>query len=370
MCWSLAMNITFVTDPLLTTAGATRPPALLAAKLQEDGHSITLVTLSVSQEVRKIAKEKGIRVKSSGSKFNMKLSVPFFEAWAKLMLKSKNNFPLNCFDDNEIVINTSSCIKIKSHFYYAQGPITRALDDMRFELPRHYKYAYFLVAPVLRCLEKKTLRGHAELSNSVIANSRFCASMYEDLGITVDCVIPPPLECNIFKPAISEPSEDYVLTYFGIYNKETKFRVIKQVADKGVKVKAFGYKATGIPEYIARHPNIQFLGTVSNEELVSLYSNALYVLFTFAHEPFGYIPIESMACGTPVLTYNMQGPSESVVDGSTGWLANSDSELVNLAFKIWRDGYPQSIRRNCVKRAMRFDVEKIAEKWVKLVSKM
>jgi len=47
-----------------------------------------------------------------------------------------------------------------------------------------------------------------------------------------------------------------------------------------------------------------------------------------------------MACRTPVLTYNRQGSSETVVNDVAGWLANSDEELVNLALKIWRYGYP------------------------------
>ena len=361
------MNITFITDPLLTTLGSTGPPFLLATELQKNGHNITLISLIVNEEVRKTAKENNIQVKSLGSNFNITHSVQIFEAWAKLLLKSKITLPSNDLGNNEVVINTSSCIKVKSHLYYAQGPITRALDDMRFELPIHYKYGYCLIGPVLRYLEKKTVRDHAYLSNSVIANSRFCASMYEDLGVEVDGVIPPPLDCSLFKPTTSEPSQDYVLTYFGIYNKETKFAVIKQVADTGARIKAFGYKASGIPAYISRHPNIQFLGEVSNEELVNLYSNALYVLFTFAHEPFGYIPIESMACGTPVLTYNIQGPSESVVNESTGWLVNSDRELLELASRIWKEGYPQKMRKNCIERASLFDVKNISEKCLKLL---
>jgi len=44
------------------------------------------------------------------------------------------------------------------------------------------------------------------------------------------------------------------------------------------------------------------------EELIDLYSNALFTLFTFTHELFGYVLVESMACGTSVLTYNRQGP--------------------------------------------------------------
>lgn len=106
-----------------------------------------------------------------------------------------------------------------------------------------------------------------------------------------------------------------------------------------MKVKAFGSKAPYIPKCLLKHPNIEFLGRVSDEELIDLYSNVLFTLFTFTHEPFGYVPVESMACGTPVLTYNRQGPRESVIDGTTSWLANSDEELVGLALKMWREGY-------------------------------
>ncbi len=360
------MNITFLTDPLLTTVGSTRPPFLLATELQKHGHNIRLVSPSVSEEVMRTAKENNILVISLGSNFSIAHSFPIIEAWAKSLLKSRSMIHLDDFGDNEIVVNTSSCIKVKSHLYYAQGPITRALDDMLLEMPARYKYTYCLIGPLLRYLEKKTVRDYAYLSNSVIANSKFCASMYKELDVEVDGVIPPPLDCSLFKPTTSEPSQDYVLTYFGVYSKETKFAVIKQVADTGVKIKAFGYKAAGIPTCIAKHPNIQFLGAISKEELVNLYSNALYVLFTFSHEPFGYIPIESMACGTPVLTYNRQGPRESVINGVTGWLVNSDKELVGLALRIWKKGYPQKMRGNCVTRASLFDAKKIAEKWIKL----
>jgi glycosyltransferase involved in cell wall biosynthesis len=106
---------------------------------------------------------------------------------------------------------------------------------------------------------------------------------------------------------------------------------------------------------------------VSNDELVKLYSNALYVLFTFTHEPFGYIPIESMACGTPVLTYNVQGPSESVIDGSTGWLANDDEELTALAVQIWKDGYSPKMRSKCIERAAMFDLKNISEQWLQIL---
>ena len=362
------MNITFVTDPLMTTFGSTKPPFLLATELQKSGHNVTLISPNISEEVIKAAEERNIQVKSLGSSFSFTNSYPIVEAWAKSLLKS-DILRLADIEDNEIIINTSASVKVKSHMYYAQGPLTKAFDDMVFEMPAHYKYTYHLIGPVLRYLEKKTVRDFANLAESVIANSKFCASMYEDLDVEVDGVISPPLDRTIFKPNTPEPSQDYVLTYFGVYSKETKFAAIKHVADAGVKIKAFGCKASGIPTGVAKHPNIQFIGAISNEELVNLYTNALYVLFTFNHEPFGYIPIESMACGTPVLTYNKQGPSESVLNGCTGWLVNNDQELLDIALKVWKEGYSEKIRENCITQSSLFDSKKISDDLIKLLAK-
>jgi glycosyltransferase involved in cell wall biosynthesis len=154
------------------------------------------------------------------------------------------------------------------------------------------------------------------------------------------------------------------LTYFG---KETKFSVVKNVADRGIKIKAFGSKTRSIPENLLKHSGVEFLGRVSTSELVNLYTNALFTLFPFTHEPFGYVPLESMACGTPTLTYGIQGPSEYVVDGSTGWLAHTDEELERRGIELWKEEYPTRMRRACIKAASKFDRKLYVEKWMGLL---
>ena len=195
-----------------------------------------------------------------------------------------------------------------------------------------------------------------------MANSVFCASMYEKWGISVDKIISPPLDCSLFEPKTANPTADYVLTHFGTYGKEGKFSTVKAIADAGVPIRVFG-ETSKIPQSLKKHHMISFLGKVTDAELANLYSNALYTLFAFEHEPFGYIPVESMACRTPVLTYRKQGPSETVVNSKTGWLSNNDQEMVNLAVLLWKEGYGGDIRNECRKRALAFDVKKIAEIW-------
>jgi glycosyltransferase involved in cell wall biosynthesis len=186
--------------------------------------------------------------------------------------------------------------------------------------------------------------------------------MYEKWKVRVDNVINPPLDCSLFEPKTTNPTADYVLTHFGIFGKEGRFSTIKAIADAGVSIRVFG-ETLQVPEPLKKHRRISFLGKVTETELANLYSNALYTLFAFEHEPFGYIPVESMACGTPVLTYRKQGPSETVTNGRTGWFSNSDREMVNLAALLWKKGYSSNMRNECRKTALEFDVKNIVRIW-------
>ena len=93
-----------------------------------------------------------------------------------------------------------------------------------------------------------------------IANSHASSKMYERFRISVDGVIYPPIDCNEFKPTTRRPSEDYIVTYLG---KETRLSVIKYLANKGVRVKAFGTKLPHLFKPLRGHENIEFLGGAS-----------------------------------------------------------------------------------------------------------
>jgi len=110
---------------------------------------------------------------------------------------------------------------------------------------------------------------------------------------------------------------------------------------------------------------------VSEPELADLYTHARFTLFPFTTEPFGYVPVESMACGTPVLTYARHGPSETVVDGQTGWLSRDAADFAERALALWNAGsIPASMRAACVERAQRFSLKTVGRQWLSLLSWM
>lgn len=64
-------------------------------------------------------------------------------------------------------------------------------------------------------------------------------------------------------------------------------------------------------------PTITFVGRKTEAELRTLYTSARATLFP-GEEDFGLVPLESMACGTPVIAYRKGGALETILEGETG----------------------------------------------------
>jgi glycosyltransferase involved in cell wall biosynthesis len=102
---------------------------------------------------------------------------------------------------------------------------------------------------------------------------------------------------------------------------------------------------------------IKFFYRISEEELRTQYQRTSLVLCPAIHEPFGLVPLEAMACATPVLAVNEGGFKETVVDGKTGFLLPRDPEV--WARKI-QEFFQDSLAKRKLGEAARAH---ILEKW-------
>jgi len=78
---------------------------------------------------------------------------------------------------------------------------------------------------------------------------------------------------------------------------------------------------------------VNFTGRLADEQVKEYMGKAKAVICPTTNEPFGLVPIEAMACGTPVIASNSGGPRETVIDGEVGFLFKPDDEY-DLARKI------------------------------------
>lgn len=67
---------------------------------------------------------------------------------------------------------------------------------------------------------------------------------------------------------------------------------------------------------------------LSEKELVELYNESILTLCMSRFETFGLVPLESMACGTPVIATRVSGHRETIIDGKSGFLVDFEPEEI------------------------------------------
>lgn len=84
---------------------------------------------------------------------------------------------------------------------------------------------------------------------------------------------------------------------------------------------------------------ITFFPEVDEHQIIDFYQNARVVLTPLKwNEPFGLVPVESLACGTPVVGYMNGGQKETLKDGVTGFCINEKNDENNLDFIVKKSG--------------------------------
>jgi len=114
-------------------------------------------------------------------------------------------------------------------------------------------------------------------------------------------------------------------------------------------------------------PSIEFLGPVNEKRKLDLMGNALALIEPIHWpEPFGMVFIESLSCGTPVLTCPHGSVPELLRDGVTGLACVSDDDLVaavRQVGQISRAGCREYVRQ-------KFDIREMALEYVEVYSKL
>ncbi len=149
--------------------------------------------------------------------------------------------------------------------------------------------------PLLHAIQAMRLRAF----DRVVAISAWSAELTTFLyGRLPDATIALG-DTNLFRPLPREPTlPPYVAVPTVSLDGRTR-PVVGELARRGIPLVTFGPSGVeGIPHR----------GFVTDAEMVGLLSGAHVTLFLFDYEALGMVPLESLACGTPVVTEPKEGP--------------------------------------------------------------
>ena len=148
-----------------------------------------------------------------------------------------------------------------------------------------------------------------------IANSNYVAERIRRIYGRESEVIHPPIDLSLAR-SVAHPGWHYLCAGRLVGYKRTEL-MIEACRRLGRTLLIAG---TGPEEPRLRRiagPHVSFLGELSDDALWQQYAECRALLFA-ADEDFGMVPLETQACGRPVICFGAGGSLETVRDGETG----------------------------------------------------
>ena len=164
----------------------------------------------------------------------------------------------------------------------------------------------------------------------IVANSTTVADRVRSWWHCDADVVHPPVDTEGFTPDPSCRRERFFLLAGRLVPYKRPDLAILAANAAGVRLVVVGDgRSLDYCRSIAG-PTVTFLGRVPHEQLVDLYRRACALVMP-GLEDFGIVPVEAMACGTPVIALADGGALDTVVPGVSGLLVpdGRDSELVD-----------------------------------------
>ena len=171
---------------------------------------------------------------------------------------------------------------------------------------------------------------------------------------------------ELFKQVKYSESKPYVIGLGGFYghkNPELAIRSVGEVTENRPKLLWIGNMVD--EKYwlemveLARSLNVtlEVKKMITDEQLVSLLSGAICMIYSSNLEPFGFAPLEANACGTPVIAVAEGGVRETIVHGKNGFLVNQKPK--EIAQYITQLSDNQELRNEI----STFSVNNVKENW-------
>ena len=161
--------------------------------------------------------------------------------------------------------------------------------------------------------------------DAIVVPSNFMVGLYKrELGDVDVRAVHNGIDTEFYHPTERDVTAKKRILYAGARTNVKGYHHFVKLATEVSKLRddveflAFGYGKG------SAHNSVKDLGFLSKSDVPKAYSNAYALIFpALWDEPFAQIPLESMACGCPVIAYGSGGVSEMISNGKNGNLVST-----------------------------------------------
>jgi glycosyltransferase involved in cell wall biosynthesis len=240
------------------------------------------------------------------------------------------------------------------HLCYCHTPMRYAwnFDSERSRLPRVLQPPARAGMGWFRRWDRETARRVTRF----VANSSAVAGRIERAYGREADVVHPPVRTDFFTPGPRVSREDHFLFVARLVGYKQPELALQAFAGLPYRLLVVGDGAARAALEARAPANVEFLGTVDDDALRSLYRSARALVHP-GEEDFGIAMAEAQACGTPVIGLAAGGAVDIVEHGRTGWLVErEDPELLREAVRV--AAVEELDAEAIARRAQRFSAER------------
>ena len=357
--------------PYLHKVEGNKPAFTLISELINEGNDVTLITWKIKSSIHDELKRKnkGIKIKYNKIINNGKFGILFAIKYQllkgvdrKLSNKILSKEGPAKFDFVIVPSNEGKWIGqyIKNGKKMKDAPITMVTimelhenGMFLYQRTNYHKIVSFLFYPlfsILQLFEDRRIKAF----DIITANSKWTSqslSYFYGLNSQIEMIFYDP---EVFKVQYDYKNvEKRYIAIPTVSITEKHRKMIHDLICDGIDVIAFGPR---------RIESKNYLGYITDEKLKEILTNASATLFLFDYEAFGLIPLESLICGTPVITEPKLGVYTEYNSCSDVHFAEEYEDIKALCRQFLGSDKTSDSRRRCIDWAEQYNPESVTKK--------
>jgi len=302
--------------------------------LEEKGHIVDVFIFGDARGVNQISNITPIIVPYKKPYLTFLAGDYIFRRQYKILshMINNNNYDLVFFGHIQNLFPLLGLIRHHCACYFHEPERNLYDKHIRSYLSFSEKLLYSCKKTIKYPLEKKWINK----ADCIIANSKYTQNNIKRIYNKDSVVIYPAVDISkfttikkknnniIFIPGRIDFVKNQILALDALLRINPSYEI--KIYITGYSINPISYKHEifkRIKKLKEKGWDVQVLQYISDQQYIKILQNSLVTLYPARYEPFGMVPIESMACGTPVIALKEGGPMESIIHNKTGFLSSN-----------------------------------------------